>query len=293
MISKDLQALIARLEITAKKQVSGPLLGDAKSARIGSGFEFNQLRDYIPGDDIRFIDWKASARSGKTLVRQYLEDRNRTIYLAVDLSGSTGFGTAGDASMATKSDLMKQLAAVLGFVSLHCKDAVGLVLFTDTVEKVIPARHSRNHTLALVHTLFAYEPHSKRTQLAAPLEYLSRLKQRSLVCLISDFMVPLEEEARKLAALAGRHDVMAFRCLDPRELSFPSVGTLVFEDSERGVQAPIAGQDAHGINQALSSWHNAQRELFAAARIDCLDIELGSTFTGALATFLRYRAFMR
>lgn len=293
MIPKDLQALIARLEITTKKQVSGPLLGDARSVRIGSGFEFNQLRDYIQGDDIRFIDWKASARSSKMLVRQYLEDRNRTIYLVVDLSGSTEYGTSSeDGHPVSKGDLMKQLSAVLAFVSLHSKDSVGLVLFTDTVEKIVPPRQSRNHTVSLINTLYTYAPASGHTNFEAVIDYLSHLKgQKALVCIVSDFMAPLERYERKLAVLARRHDVMAFRCLDPRELSFPAVGTLIFEDIELGIQATIAGRKSRDLNQALAQWHTAQKDRLNAARIDCLDIEVGKSFTGPLVKFLRYRAF--
>jgi len=294
MLSKDLHALIARLEIIAKKQVSGPLLGDARTARIGSGFEFNQLRDYVQGDDIRFIDWKASARSNKMLVRQYLEDRNRTMYLVVDISASTLFGSSDKNGYAHKRDLMNQLGAILAFVSLHGKDSVGLILFTDTVEKVIPPRTSRSHALNLVHALFTHQPKSKKTHIEAPLDYIARLKgQRALICLISDFMESLEPYKRKLSAVARRHDITFFRCLDPRELTFPAVGTLIFDDSELGVQMAIAGQSSHAINQTLAEWHAAQKELLRVARIDCLDIELGSAFTGPLTTFLRYRAFMR
>ena len=134
MISSDL-ALIKNLELTTKKLISGPLLGDARSSLKGSGFEFHQLRDYEQGDDIRFIDWKSSARSNKMLVRQYLEDRNRTVYLVVDVSASTHYGTRS----LTKSDQIKQLAAMLAFVSLHKKDSVGLILFSQENESYYSA----------------------------------------------------------------------------------------------------------------------------------------------------------
>ncbi len=293
MISQELHALIAHLEITTRKQVSGPLLGDARSRLKGSGLEFNQLREYVQGDDVRFIDWKASARSGKMLVRQYLEDRNRTVYIAVDVSASTDYGTTYKLGVPQrKSDLKKQLAAVLAFVSLHSKDSVGLVLFTDTVEKIIPPRQSRNHALALVQTLYSYEPKSKRTNLAAPLEYLSRLKgQKALVCLLSDFMAPLDEAERMLKVASRKHDLMAFRCLDPRERMFPPVGTLIFNDSEMGVQATIAGGKGDAISKALEIWHKTQKDRLNAARIDSLDLEVGCQFTGDLVRFLRHRIY--
>ncbi len=291
MIPKDLQALIAQIEITTRKQISGPLLGDARSALKGSGFEFNQLREYIQGDDIRFIDWKASARSNKMLVRQYLEDRNRTVYIAVDVSASTDYGTTfQEGKPVLKADLMKQLAAVLAFVSLHKKDSVGLVLFTDEVEKIIPPRQSRNHILSVVQTLFSYRPKNKRTDFAAPLEYLSRLKgQKALVCFVSDFMAPLDRCERMLAVASRKHDLIAFRCLDPREQTFPPIGTLIFEDAEMDVQATIAGGKGHALDQALSTWHKGQKERLNAARIDSLDIEVGTPFAGPLVRFLRHR----
>jgi uncharacterized protein (DUF58 family) len=289
MIPKDLQALIARLEILAKKQISGALLGDARSVRIGSGFEFHQLRDYIPGDDIRFIDWKASARSHKMLVREYHEDRNRHVYLAVDLSQSMRFGTVG---MLDKLNLIKQLSGVLAFVSLQCGDSVGLILFTDTIEKVIPPRPSRNHIISLLNTLYTFTPTQKKTDFDAPCEYFARMKsQKSLICLISDFMSSLDSCERLLATVARRHDVIAFRCLDPREHHFPDVGTLIFEDSESQMQATIACLKARDVDQVLAMWHGAQKERLRAARIDCLDIEVGTSYSAKLAHFLRYRAF--
>jgi len=284
MISSELQALISQLEITTRKHVSGPLLGDAASRLKGSGFEFNQLRDYIQGDDIRFIDWKASARTGKTLVRQYLEDRNRVMYIVADVSASMNYGTTGQ----TKADLVKQLGAVLAFVALHSKDSVGLILFSDEIEKVILPRQSRNHTLNIIKTLFTYEPQHKKTNLSVAFDYLARIKgQRGIVCFLSDFMGKLEGPFMRV--VPRKHDVMAFRCLDPKERRFPQVGTLRFEDRETGRELAIAS----GQNAALQRWHDQQRELLVGSRIDMLDIEVGSSFTGDLLRFLRQRMLGR
>ena len=228
MVPSDF-ALIRNLEIKTRKQISGPLLGEARSVVKGSGFEFHQLRDYVQGDDIRYIDWKASARSSKMLVRQYLEDRNRTVYLAVDISASTEYGT----TKTHKSDLIKQLAAVLAFVSLHRKDSVGLILFTDEIEKIIPPRNSRAHVFSLVQTLFSFKPKSKRTNLAAPLNYLARLRgQKAIVCFISDFMAPVDSSL--LAMVERRHDMLLFRCLDEREIDFPMWEPYVLKIAKQG-----------------------------------------------------------
>ena len=290
MISPQLQALIHQIEITTRKKVSGPLLGGARSLVRGLGFEFNQLREYIPGDDIRFIDWKSSARASKILVREYLEDRNRTIYIVVDVSASTGFGTGRNefGKPLSKANLIQQLAAVLAFSSLHLKDSVGLVLFSEGIEKFIPARRSRNHVLALIQALFTHKAQAETTNLSAPLEYIARLKgQKAIVCLLSDFLAPLD---KKVLSMASRHhDVLAIRCLDAREKSFPEVGTLVIEDSETHIQVPIAGADK--IGRDLNLWHESQKDHLIAARVDTLDCEVGVPFTGPLLRFLRYRVY--
>lgn len=283
MLAADIQSLIAQLELITKKLVSGPLQGDWHSTLKGSGFEFHQLRDYIQGDDIRFIDWKASARSDKMLVRQYLEDRNRVVYLVIDISASMNYGTGA----LVKGDLMKQLATVLAFVAHHKKDSVGLVLFTDEIEKVIPPGQSRSHVLSLVKQLFDYKPRRRGTSLAAPLDYLIRLPKKAIICLISDFMGTLDVSILSLAA--RMHDVMAFRCLDEREKHFPRVGALTIEDAETGMH--IDSDGSMNLEQALLGWHRRQREQLISAKVDCLDLIAGKSYTGPLVRFLRRRVF--
>lgn len=287
MVSKDLQSLIRQLEITTRKHVSGPLLGDAVSKLKGSGFEFNQLREYIQGDDIRFIDWKASARSNKTLVRQYLEDRNRTMYIVVDVSASMNYGTGQ-----TKADFVKQLGAVLAFVALHSKDSVGLMLFSNEVEVMVPPRQSRSHTLGIINTLFTHKPKGRTTNLSVAFDYLARIKgQQGIVCFLSDFMGELSGPMMRVAP--KKHDVMAFRCLDPKERNFPAVGSLLFEDRETGQQVDVAGGQDSMIGKALERWHREQRESLIGARIDVLDLELGDPYAGHLLKFLRQRMLGR
>lgn len=277
-------ALIRRLELTTKKMISGPLFGANQSKLKGSGFEFHQLRDYVQGDDIRSIDWKSSARSGKMYVRQNVEDRNRNVYIALDVSASSFYGTQTDA----KIDLMRHLAAVLAFVSLHHNDSVGLVLFTDRIESIIPPRNARNHIFSLVHTLLQYKPVSKQTQLAVPLSYLAHLKgQRSLICFISDFMDILDQSL--LSLVAHRHDMLLFRCYDEREVDFPPVGTLRIEESETGSITEIEGTDA--LQTMLHYWHGHQKSQFKSAHADSLDLIAGKSFSGDLVRFLRTRLY--
>jgi uncharacterized protein (DUF58 family) len=284
MITSEMYSLIHQLELMTKKMISGPLLGDWHSSSKGSGFEFHQLREYIQGDDIRYIDWKASARTDKMLVRQYLEDRNKLIYIVVDISGSTAYGTGSQ----SKSDLMRQLAAVLAFVGHHKKDSVGLILFSQSNELVIPPSTSRTHLLALIQKLLAYKAKERATNMNAPIDYLARLAgKRALICFISDFTAPFDTSM--LAVIARKHDVMAFRCLDEREWQFPACGTLIFEDRETGQQQEIEKTDV--VQEALVQWHRRQKELLAAAKIDCLDLTAGKPYAGQLVKFLRQRLF--
>jgi len=277
-------ALLKNLEITTRKLVSGPLLGDARSTLKGSGFEFHQLRDYEQGDDIRFIDWKSSARSNKMLVRQYLEDKNRTVFVVVDFSASTEFGTTQE----SKSDLIKKLSAILAFMSLHRKDSVGLIIFTSQNEIVIPPRSSRAHVYHIVKTLYTYTPVHKQTSLQAPLDYLARLKgQRALVCFVSDFIGSWDQST--LAIVAQRHDLIAFRCLDDREKTFPVVGTLKIQDSETNEIIEIEGTTITG--DVLDQWQRHKKEQLASAKVDCLDLVAGKPFAGDLVRFLRSRLY--
>ncbi len=277
-----MRSLIHHLELTTKKLVSGPLLGNSRSMIKGSGFEFLQLRDYVQGDDIRFIDWKASTRANKMLVRQYLEDRMRNVYIVVDISASIGY-CSGTVS---RIDVVKQLAGMLAFVAHHSKDLVGLILYTSEVEMVIPPSASRAHVFSLVQTIFTYKPRHRTTDSSAPLAYLSRLKaKKAILCFISDFNDILDKQL--LSLVARRHELLAFRCLDERERTFPSVGSLIFEDSETGIQQEVDG--SKDLNETFTGWHRKQKELLQSAKVACLDITAGKEFTGDLVRFLRQK----
>ncbi len=285
MVDSEIRSLIHRLEFTTKKVVSGPLLGNSRSMIKGSGFEFHQLRDYEQGDDIRFIDWKASMRSNKMLVRQYLEDRMRNVYIVVDISASVQYSSG----KVQRIDVVKQLAAMLAFVALHSKDSVGLILYTNEVELVIPPSPSRAHVFSLVHALYTYKPRHRTTDSSAPLTYLSRLKsKRAIVCFISDFNDELNKQL--LSLVARRHALMAFRCLDEREQAFPPVGFLIVEDSETGRQEELDG--SRGFNESLRVWHRKQKELLQSAKVECFDSVAGKPFTGDLVRFLRQKTFV-
>ncbi len=281
MIVPEIYKFLSRIELKTKKLLSGPLLSDWRSKQKGTGFEFHQLRDYQQGDDVRFIDWKSSAKVQKLLVREYLEDRNRIILLVVDASASQGYGS----SEHFKTRLVAEISAVLAFAALHTKDSVGLLLFTDEVEVVLRPAADRAHVLFLLQTLLTHTPKSRKTDMNVPLKHIASMKHKNaLVCFISDFTAPLNDSLLKV--VARRHELVAFRCSDPRELSFPDVGTLIFEDSETHKESIYT---THMINTLLSSWRTEQEKLLRAAGIDLFDSVVGQPFMKELVKFLRQR----
>lgn len=283
MIPSDILAKIYKLELKTRRLLSGPLAGDYRSKLKGSGFEFNQLREYQQGDDIRFIDWKSSARANKMLVRQYLEDRNRTVILVVDVSASTLYGSG----KTLKSELIMQLAGMLAFVALHNKDSVGLILFTDKVELYVSAGASREHVINILKTLISYKPKEKTTDIDAALKYIASLKiKNSLICFISDFTSSFE--TRLFKVLNKHHDIIAFRCSDAREIEFLRLGMLIFKDNETNEQINI-NTSRNNITNILSKWRLTQKSLLNSVGIDCFDAVTDCQFTHKLVQFLRQR----
>jgi uncharacterized protein (DUF58 family) len=281
MVSPDISHFLHTIELKTKKMLSGPLLSDWRSRRKGSGFEFYQLRDYQEGDDIRFIDWKSSAKTQKFLVREYLEDRNRRVILAVDMSASVYYG-----SHHIKIQMVQELAVTLAFIALHMKDSVGLLLFTNEIEQYIPPMASRDHVLALMNTLCTYTPKNTTTDINQVFKRLGHMhSQKSLLCLFSDFTSPFDPLLARSAA--RRHEVIAFRCSDARELSFPDVGVLTVENTETHERMRIA---THAVESRLQMWRDEQESLLKKSGIDVFNSTVGKPFLQDLAAFLRVRS---
>lgn len=278
---KDISRLMHQLELKTKKSLSGPLLSDFRSKQKGTGFEFHQLRDYQQGDDVRFIDWKSSAKLQKLVIREYLEDRNRIIFLAVDCSASEMYGSTDS----LKWELIKTVGALLSFAALHAKDSVGLILFTDTVEVKINPSADRSHVLFLIETLLTYKPHGRKTDMFAPLKYIASLKQKnSVVYFLSDFSSFVEPSL--LRALGRRHELLALRFADEREISFPHVGLLTIEDLETLRQVRVSTGE---ISAQLKAWRDEQTAMLKSSGIDSLDIVVGKPYMRDLIKFLQRR----
>ena len=263
MPEQDVAAIlkkVRRIQIVANRTVNDFFAGQYKSVFRGRGMEFDAVREYQPGDDVRTIDWNVTARTGTPFVKQFCEERELTILFAVDASASGAFGS-GERS---KLDMMVEVAAVMMFSALKNNDKVGLVTFCDTVLGYYPPRKGKSNVLHLIRELISIEPVARPTSLAAALEFLTRVQnRRAVVFLLSDFQAP--ETRHSLALCNSRHDVIAVSVTDPREQVLPDVGFISLVDAETGQVVEV------------DTRHPKVRELFAglaAQRAEKLSDEL-------------------
>ena len=283
----DILKKVRHIQIVANRTVNDLLAGQYKSVFRGRGMEFDEVREYQPGDDIRTIDWNVTARTGSPFIKRFCEERELTVLLLVDVSASGVFGSASQ----SKLDLAVEMAALLMFSALKNNDKVGLLTFCDSVLDYYPPRKGKTNVLRLIRQLVAAEPVSRETNLAAALEYLNRVqKRRAVVFLISDFLAPA---ARHAMAVANKHhDLVAVTVSDPRELAMPDVGFLTLRDAETGRVVEV------------DTRHPRVRELFkrrAGARaaeladrlkkagVDQLDIRTDEDYQKSLHRFFRMR----
>ena len=228
---------IKKIELATGILVEGLQSGLHHSVFRGQGIEFAEIREYVPGDDIRSIDWKVTARYNHPFIKEYTEERDQTFYFMVDISGSGTFG-----SETTKQKKILELVASLGFAALKNNDRIGLCLFSDKVEKFIPAHRGRKHLVGILNTMIDHKPASDRTDLGSAAKFLSRvLSRRSSVIILSDFISP--SFMLPLRILRRRHEVIALRISDERERDLPDVGYIELEDPETGEQVLVDTSD--------------------------------------------------
>lgn len=277
---------IKHIEIQTKRLLRGTLIGDSRSALKGTGFEFDQIREYQVGDDVRSIDWNASARMNTLLIKQYLEERSRTVFLVADVSNSSQFGSCD----VTKRDSIAQVASVLALVSNYGKDLVGLLLFSDRVEKYVPPARGSFHVRNIMTLLFSYQAKQKRTNVSAAFEHLLQLKKKdALVFVISDFID--ENLATYLPQIAVAYDVVALRCLDRHEKQLPSIGFITTKDIETGqiVMLDIRNTETSPVACFLKNRLKDQNRLFKKYGVDLLEISRQHDFVGTIIRFFRKR----
>ncbi len=234
MLNAEELRQIRRLHLQASRKVDNPFAGSYRSAFRGRGMEFEEVRPYTPGDDIRHIDWNVTARTGEPFVKEFREERELTLLLVMDVSGSTRFGSGGRDGRTDKRLQIARLAGALAFAAVRNGDRVGLVSFTDRVERFLPPRKSRGHAWAVLQAAFEHHDQRRATDLAETLDFVGRvLRRRAVVNVVSDFMAPKPWD-RSLAALSRRHQVSCFMVHDPLESALPNVGLLEIEDAETG-----------------------------------------------------------
>ncbi len=232
--TREILKKIRRLELRTRRLVDSMFAGSYHSVFKGRGMNFEEVREYNPGDEIRSIDWNVTARMNAPFVKKFTEERELTVMLVVDVSGSEDFGSVNS----SKRELAAEVASILAFSAIQNNDKVGLLLFSDEVELFIHPKKGRMHTLRLIREMLYFQPRRRGTNLAAALEYLNKVvTRRAVVFLISDFLD--EGYARPLAVAARRHDLVAIPVVDPGEEDLPDVGLVTFEDPETGEQIEI------------------------------------------------------
>jgi uncharacterized protein (DUF58 family) len=275
------------LELRTRGLVNSLFTGEYRSVFKGQGMEFSEVREYQPGDEVRSIDWNVTARMRKPYVKRYIEERELTVMLVVDLSGSERFGTR----KRFKSELASELAAVLAMSAIRNNDRVGAVLFTDRIEHVVPPRKGRRHALRLMRDLLVYEPEGTGTDIAGALEYTGKmLAHKAIIFVVSDFQSPDLEQPLKL--LAQRHDVVAVTVDDPSENELPNLGLARFVDPESGQTLDVDTSDPKVRAQfaaAVDAELTARRRLLRRLAIDEIPVHTDGGVVDPLIRFFRTR----
>ena len=289
MTTIELMKKIRRIEIRTRHLVEDLFAGSYLSVFKGRGIEFDQVRKYEPGDDVRSVDWNVTARMGDLYVKRFNEERELTMMLMVDASASNDFGTQGQ----FKRDAAIEMTAMLAFAAVRNNDKVGLILFTDRVEKFIPPRKGRKHILRILRELLAFEPQGRGTDLRVALDYLNRmLKRRGIVVLVSDFQAD-PESYRKAMTIAGKkHDVIAIDLRDPMESEIAPVGLLALQDAETGELVEVDTSDKYwraAFAKRMQAYEAAKKRVWNGARVERIVLETPDDHIGALTRFFRGR----
>ncbi len=293
----ELLRQIKRIEIRTQRVVSSLASGAYRSAFKGSGLEFDEVREYSPGDDVRVIDWNVTARAGKPYIKVFREERELSIMLLVDTSGSMRFGAIPGVSPRAKLALAAEAAAVVAVTALRNRDRIGLVRFADTTQLHLPARKGRGHALRVVREVLSAPETCATTALAHALDELMLVAHRRTVCfVVSDFLLPdaaaAQRFARALARAGGKHDVVGLRVADPAETDLPAGrAPLVLADPEGGGEAVLANSPA-ARQRYRAAWADARAKVqanFRAAGCDLVELSTDQGATTALQRFFRER----
>ncbi|MBU0665210.1 MAG: DUF58 domain-containing protein [Proteobacteria bacterium] len=294
-ITKEILKKVRQVEVRTSRLVNDTMAGNYHSVFKGRGMNFDEVREYVPGDDIRAIDWNVTARTGVPHIKKFTEERELTIMLIIDISASGEFGSGAG----SKREMMAELGSVLAFSARRNNDRVGLILFSDFVELYIPPKKGRSHILRVIREILFFQPQGTKTDLLVPLDFINRVAKRRCVtfllsdyCLSGSFEETLSRLQPKLQITNRRHDLISMIISDPREHELPDVGWLTLEDAESGEQVELNTSDPAIRRGYAALAASRQKDLHRAIRsagLDLLDLSTDQPYLPALFNFFKTR----
>jgi len=286
-ISIELMQKIRAIQIKTSHMVTELMAGEYVSAFKGRGMEFNAVREYTPGDDVRLIDWNVTARMDQPFIKEYIEERELNVMLMVDVSSSGEFGSTGK----FKNEISAEVASILAFAAIRNNDKIGLIVFSNKIEHYIPPKKGKAHVWNIIRTILNYQPEGRLTDLNIPLEYLLKIQKRKCIAfLISDFQATNYETNVKLAS--QKHDLVAISISDPREKDLPKIGLINLRDSESG-ETLLIDTDNREMTKLLTSYEREKRgefkKLFRSIGVDTVEIDTDGSLVEPIIRYFKIR----
>jgi uncharacterized protein (DUF58 family) len=287
VVPSEILRKVRLIEIRTRRLVNDLFSGEYHSIFKGRGMEFDEVREYQIGDDVRQIDWNVTARTGAPYIKKFAEERELSVVFLIDASGSQNFGSGER----LKSELAAELTALLSLAAIKNNDKVGMIIFTDKIEKFVPPNKGRTHVLRLIREVLYFKPEKKKTDISAALEYfLNVIKRRSVVFLMSDFYDGSFE--REILLAGKKHDLVAIRLTDPREMDIPSCGLVYFEDAESGKNLWLDTADTK-FRDAFKKNRRQELEIiekmFKQNNVDFIDLDTSKSYIEPLIKFFKMR----
>jgi len=287
VIPKEILKKVQRIQIFTSHMVNDVMAGEYQSTFKGSGIEFDEVREYQFGDDIRNIDWNVTARHGNPFVKRFVEERELTVMLMVDASSSGAFGSIDK----LKNEIAAELSAVLAFSAIKNNDKVGLIIFTDRIEKFIPPKKGKRHVLRVIRELLLFKPERSRTDISLALNYLNKVQtRRAVVFIVSDFLSEGFEKGLRIAN--QKHDVIAVNIVDPREMELPALGFIELMDAETGESIIVDTYDANvrkGFSLLSSDEIQKRKSMFRSINVDMIEVRTDKNYVDPLLKFFKMR----
>lgn len=286
-LSPELLKTIKKIQVKTNHMVNDIMAGEYVSAFKGRGMEFSEVREYQPGDDVRLIDWNVTARMNQPFIKEFIEERELTLMLLVDVSSSGSFGS----DQKFKNEIAAEVASIIAFAAIKNNDKIGLIIFSDKIEHHIPPKKGKAHIWNIIRTILSFKPEGKGTNLALPLEYLLKIqKKKATTFLISDFQDTNYEQQLKLAN--QKFDLIAINIIDPREETLPDVGMVFLEDLETGKTLLVNTHDSQMLKEhqkRCSQKKQDRKKFFNSIGIDTIEIFTNKSLTDPIIKYFKFR----